>query len=230
MGVRDKIEKMIENDDLEGLLTRTGEIHGHHCIGSVMGAIAAHRAMKELDIIESTGMEHIITIVETNNCFSDGVQVVTGCTFGNNALVYRDYGKTALTLIDREGKGVRISAKPEAGEILRDEETESTHLYRKVVEERKATPEEERRMIDLNKKHCYEVLTIDAERIFNIERVNVNPIEYSSILDSEVCDKCGEKVIETRTVKKIGENLCIPCAGSEYHQMDWSGISLKNKK
>ncbi|MFP3951441.1 MAG: FmdE family protein [Candidatus Bathyarchaeia archaeon] len=229
MGIRDNIERMIRDDDLEGLLTRTGEIHGHHCVGSAMGVIAAHRAMKELNVTESTGMEHLIAILETNNCFSDGIQIVTGCTFGNNALVYRDYGKTAFTLIDREGRGVRISAKPEAGNILRDENSEATELYNKVVKERTATPKEERRMIELNRKHCYDILSISADEIFKIEQVDIEPSAgYSSILESRICAKCGEKVIETRTVEKNGESLCIPCAGSEFHQLDWSGISQKN--
>lgn len=88
--LRDEITRMIETDDLPGLLRKTGELHGHHCVGSALGVIAAHKAMKELGIKETTGMEHVLAIVETNNCFSDGVQVVTGCTFGNNALIYRD--------------------------------------------------------------------------------------------------------------------------------------------
>ncbi len=54
--------------------------------------------------------EEILAVVETNNCFTDGVQVATGCTLGNNSLVYLDLGgKTALTLVKRgEWEGVRI--------------------------------------------------------------------------------------------------------------------------
>jgi len=166
--IRAEIERMIESDDFEGLLTRTGEIHGHHCVGSAMGVIAAHWAMKELGVKESTGMEHVLAIVETNNCFSDGVQVVTGCTFGNNALIYRDYGKTAFTLLKRNGDGIRMVAKREAGGILKNRDQEAEELYRKVVTERSATREEEERMIELNRKHCYDILSIPAEKIFDI--------------------------------------------------------------
>jgi formylmethanofuran dehydrogenase subunit E len=226
--VRAEIDRMIECDDLAGLLTRTGEIHGHHCVGSAMGVIAAHWAMKELGVKESTGMEHVLAIVETNNCFSDGVQVVTGCTFGNNALIYRDYGKTAFTLLKRDGEGIRVMAKRGAGEILKNRDQEAEELYRKVVTDRSATGEEEERMIELNRKHCYDILSIPAEKIFNTEKVKLEaPAKYSSILGSRICSKCGEKVMETRTVIRDGETLCIPCAKAEYHQLDWSGISVK---
>src|SRR4030042_5329987 len=109
---RIEIEKMIESNDLAGLLHKTALIHGHHCVGSAMGVIAAHHAIKAMDVAENTGMEHLIAVVETNSCFSDGVQVVTGCSFGNNSLVYRDYGKTAFSLVKRSGEGVRVWVCP----------------------------------------------------------------------------------------------------------------------
>jgi formylmethanofuran dehydrogenase subunit E len=229
--IRAEIEEMIESDDLAGLLTRTGEIHGHHCVGSAMGVMAAHRAMKELGVKESTGMEHVLAIVETNNCFSDGVQVVTGCTFGNNALIYVDYGKTAFTLLRRDGEGIRLAAKPEAGEILKNRNPEATELYNKVVTKRSRSTEDEERMLELNKKHCYKVLSIPAEEVFTIEKVKIEPpARYSRILKSHICAMCGEKVMETRAVIKDGKTLCIPCAGSEYHQLDWSGISVNKER
>lgn len=227
-GIRSEIERMVEEGDLRGLLTRTGEIHGHHCVGSAMGVMAAYRAMKELGVKENAGMEHVLAIVETNSCFSDGVQVVTGCTFGNNALIYRDYGKTAFTLLKRDCEGVRISARPEVGDLLRNGDPEAGELYRRVVNERTATPEEEARMMELNKKHCYDVLSTPAEKVFKIEKVTMEPpARYSKILGSHVCVICGGKVMESRSVEREGKYFCIPCSGEEYHQLDWSGITAK---
>jgi len=31
-------------------------------------------------------MENLMAVVEINTCFADGVQAVSGCTLGNNAL------------------------------------------------------------------------------------------------------------------------------------------------
>ena len=63
-------------------------------------------------------MEKVTCIIECNNCFSDGVQITTGCTFGNNALIYRDLGKNAFTLIRRGGRALRVTVRNEAMERI----------------------------------------------------------------------------------------------------------------
>ena len=104
-----------------------------------MGIKAAARAMKELGA-KSTGMEEIVAIVETNSCFADGVQMVTGCSFGNNALIYRDYGKTAFTLAKRTGEGIRISVLFDR--LQRERSPEANNLWQKVVVERSGSKSE----------------------------------------------------------------------------------------
>jgi len=200
---------MIEKDDLTGLLHLTALIHGHHCVGSAMGVIAGHYAMKMLGVKENTGMEHVIAVVETNNCFSDGIQMVTGCSFGNNSLVYKDYGKTAFSLVKRNGEGIRLSTRPGLGDLLKDKNPETQQLYLKIVNKRDANPEEEARMMELNKRHCFSVLDIHAEKIFKIEHVKVELPSYSRILDSCICPVCGEKFMETKGVKKGDLYYCI---------------------
>jgi formylmethanofuran dehydrogenase subunit E len=221
---RTEIEKMIENDDLAGLLHFTALIHGHHCVGSAMGVIAGHYAMKSLGVKENTGMEHIIAVVETNNCFSDGIQMVTGCSFGNNSLVYRDYGKTAFSLVMRNGEGIRLSTLPDLGDLLKDNNPETQQLYLDIVNKRDAKPEEEARMMELNKQHCFKVLDIPAEKIFKIKQVKVMLPGYSRILDSHICSSCGEKFMETKGVKKGDQYLCNSCGDVDYGQLDWLGI------
>jgi formylmethanofuran dehydrogenase subunit E len=80
---------MIESDDLVGLLHKTAQLHGHHCVGSAMGVIAANHAMKTMRIVRNTGMEHLISVVETNSCFSDArawaFSVLVGTTEPNPA-------------------------------------------------------------------------------------------------------------------------------------------------
>ncbi len=225
---RTKIEKKIDNDDLAGLLHLTALIHGHHCVGSAIGVIAGQYAMKALEVKENTGMEHVIAVVETNNCFSDGIQMVTGCSFGNNSLVYRDYGKTAFSLVQRNGEGIRLSTLPNLGDLLKDNNPETQRLYLDIVNKRDANPDEEARMMELNKQHCFSVLDIPAEKIFKIEHVKVMLPSYSRILDSLVCPVCGEKFMETKGVKKGDEYLCLSCGDVEYGQLDWAGIKMVN--
>lgn len=135
--------------------------------------------------------------------------------------------KPAFTLLKRNVEGIRIVARPSTGELLKNNEPEVVELYRKVVTERKATPKEEACMIELNMKHCYHILSIPADKIFKLEKVIMDPpAKYSMILGSCFCARCGEKVIETRTVRREGNILCIPCAGTGYNQLEWSGIRV----
>jgi formylmethanofuran dehydrogenase subunit E len=225
---RKEVEEKIEENDLDGLLYLTGLIHGHNCVGSAMGVIAAHYAMKTLGIKESTGMEHVIAVIETNSCFSDGVQLVTGCTFGNNSLVYHDYGKTAFSMVKRNGEGIRLSRKRDLGDLLRDKRPKALRFSR-LVNERDVTPEEEARIIELNKEHCYNILEIPAEKIFDIEEVHVDLPDYSQILGSLVCPSCGEKFMENKAVKEGSRYLCPDCGG-EYGVLDWRGIHIVSEE
>jgi len=72
---RREIEHFIEKGDLEALLRKAAELHGHFCSYLAYGVKAGYIAVKELGI-KSNGMEELIAIVETNNCFSDGIQIV----------------------------------------------------------------------------------------------------------------------------------------------------------
>ena len=66
--------------------------------------------MNEIKEISDDG--EVIAIVEANNCMSDGVQYVTGCTFGNNAYL-SGFWKNAVTLSRRDGNGIRVSVNPD---------------------------------------------------------------------------------------------------------------------
>ncbi|GAG38312.1 unnamed protein product [marine sediment metagenome] len=41
--------------------------------------------------------------------------------------------------------------------------------------------------MELNRQHCFNVLSIPAEKIFKIERVKVELPSYSRLLDSHIC-------------------------------------------
>ena len=105
----------IKNNDAATCLIKTAEIHGHFCPGSALGVMASLYGLGLLreDAIHSDGiMENLLAIVEVNASFADGVQAVSGCTLGNNSLIYRDLGKHAVTFAVR-GKehGIRVRLK-----------------------------------------------------------------------------------------------------------------------
>ena len=226
-GYRKDIEGLIKKGDLRGLLEKTGELHGHFCSHSAYGVKAGYIAMRELGIT-NTGMEEVVAIVETNNCFSDGIQMVTGCSFGNNSLIYKDYGKTAVTVAKRDGTAIRIALNPAFEESRADKYPEANTLFEKLVVRREEpTPEERARMMQLFREMAIELLDAGDSKLFIIERKTITLPKYAPIFASVKCSLCGENVMETRVRMRDGKPVCIPCAGDEHYAMKGDGISIE---
>ena len=221
---RKDIEELIEKGDLKGLLEKSGELHGHFCSYSAYGVKAGYIAMRELGI-RNTGMEEVVAIVETNNCFSDGIQLVTGCTFGNNGLIFRDYGKTAVTVARRDGTAIRIALNPDFDDSIAEKYPEANSLFEKIVVRREeATEDEQKRIMQLSTEMSFDHLDVPENEMFRIERKTIRLPEYAPIFSSTKCAFCGEKVMATRIKDRDSKPACIPCAGTEYYEMNGTGI------
>jgi len=224
---RQGIEEAIARGDLSELLRMNGMLHGHFCPFSAIGVKAAVRTVRELGV-RSTGMEEVVAIVETNNCFSDGVQFVTGCSFGNNALIYRDFGKTAFTLARRTGEAVRISVK--ADRVAEERSPEATQLFEKVVVEHRGSEADSERLSELWRELSFRVLNLPDEEVFDIKKSTIEVPAYARIFANVRCSVCGESVMEPRARLKDEKPVCIPCSGQEYYQLAGDGISIKRKE
>ncbi|MCK4288375.1 MAG: tRNA (N6-threonylcarbamoyladenosine(37)-N6)-methyltransferase TrmO [Bacteroidales bacterium] len=212
--------------EIDKLLLKAGQLHGHFCPGLAMGVMAATYAMQKIKS-QSDGMENLLAIVETNNCVSDGIQFVTACSFGNNSLIFKDVGKTAFTLTKRDGKGIRISTRPEAGEYIHQTKNNFSGQYQKVIKEQNRSDEEIAKLKKAGIETAFAVLNLDFDKIFKIEEVNVNIPDYAPSHESIICDKCGESIMSSRIIKKHGKNLCIPCAGDKCNELNGFGIRCK---
>ena len=230
---RGEIKGLLAKGDLEKLLDKSGEIHGHYCSHMALGVMATYIAFKKLGIADSTGMEEILAIVECNNCFVDGIQGVSGCTLGNNALIYKDFGKTAVTFINRKtNKAVRLVSKYSAPDASKDPEAaEAMTLFDRAVKKReKLAPPEMERMKELWTKMSFAMLSKPENELFDVTFVDPETIAYAPIFDSIQCSVCGESAMETRVRIKGNKNVCIPCASEEYWMVAGRGIHPVDKK
>ncbi|MCX7704076.1 MAG: FmdE family protein [Planctomycetota bacterium] len=222
---RSEIVRRIKAKDLKWLLEKAGELHGHFCPGLALGVKAAYAAIIRLRKYENFGMEDLLAIVECNNCFADGIQIVTGCSFGNNSLIYLDLGKTAFTLVERNtGKGIRVAKKPESQSQRSFLDEKTRRLFEKVVKKRKGTPEEEEKLRTLWEENSFRILEIPETGLFNIKKVTPEIPPFAPIVDSGTCHKCGEEAMETRLVLVEGKPTCLTCAGAEFRILAGKGI------
>lgn len=212
------------------LIEKARMFHGHVCPFLVLGLRASEIAMKKLGLKKSgvveTVREDVLAIVEVNNCFADGVQVATGCTFGNNSLVYIDLGKNALTLLKRgEERGVRVYI--DAEELRKKYFSKEVHeLFEKVVVRREGSEEEIHELQKLWEEIGYMMAEIPEDEFVIHEVEIVREVERAPIFESIRCSRCGELVMSARVVYVDDEPLCLACAGRTLNAVVGRGISV----
>jgi formylmethanofuran dehydrogenase subunit E len=228
---RQAVETMIRGNDLEGLLRHAETIHGHRCPFLALGVKAGRYAMDYLGQ-ESTGMEEVMAVVECNNCFADGIQVVTGCTFGNSALIFKDLGKTAVTLARRrDGAAVRLAVRPDFRERMFARYPAVGPLYEKVVVQGQGSDEDRHRFQHLWQAVARrELLEVDLEDQFLIQPINITLPPLARRFATLTCSRCGEGVMEPRVRVLEGQTLCLACADDSYYVLTGQGIGCAKEK
>jgi len=199
----------------QGLVEKAKEFHGHICPFVVLGLRASEIALERLRLARAgekeTIGEEILAIVECNNCFTDGVQVATGCTLGNNSLIYLDTGKNAVTIVRRgDWRGVRVYVDSE--KLEKYFKKEATDLFEKVVIKREGTAEDSERLSRLWTEIGRRMMNI-PESEFKIEELKVKEIERAPIFETIKCEKCGELAMKTRIEYVKGKAVCSGCLG-----------------
>jgi formylmethanofuran dehydrogenase subunit E len=187
------------------LIQQTIKFHGHSCPGLALGIRAAELALAKLGRASD---EEIVAVVETDMCGVDAVQFLTGCTFGKGNLIHLDYGKNAFTFYRRsDGKGIRIVSKRGTP---RDQDDELSALRKKMLKE-KLTPGEQEKMEKGKAARIERIMAADPQDLFEVKPVQGPIPKKARILQSLVCEACGELTMESRTRRYLGQTLCIPC-------------------
>ncbi len=195
-------QKIMETDEFK----QCEAFHGHVCPGLSIGFRAAREAMERLKENRSED-EEIVAVVETDACYVDAVQVLTGCTFGKGNFVYRDHGKMVLTLLSRKtGEGVRVAMRP--GAFSPDEM--HMKLLSKVMKG-EADQEETNRFHELHMKRACDVLEMPADELFMVNVVKLALPAKATIEPSEPCGRCGEPTMGSRLETVNGEKICRDC-------------------
>lgn len=216
---RAHVQSAVRNRDLDAVVLDAAALHGHACPRLAIGGMAGVYAQRELGVA-SRGGDETVAVVESNDCFADGVQYATGCTFGNNRLVYREFGKTAMTLVakDRPENGVRIRLRsaeedgPTTSEIgdLFEVGTGSTVGM-------DCPPDDAEVGFDLLGRPLREMCDIEIGVSVDLPAVDAGD-------DFVSCGECNEPVRASKVVDRNDELLCIPCAGTGYAQLDGAGL------
>jgi formylmethanofuran dehydrogenase subunit E len=185
--------------------------HGHTCMGVTIGYLAAKLAMELLAEMRSVD-EELITIVETDACCCDAIQVLTGCTFGKGNFFYLDYGKMAFTFASRtSGKGVRLILKPEVFSI-----PEKEQLLAKKLTRPDCTPAEKKEYEQMYESRGKHFFAKGPAGFFDVQYLDHFKLpDRAPRAASKACDICGEMVMETKLETAGNHKICRGCALAE---------------
>jgi formylmethanofuran dehydrogenase subunit E len=194
-----------------GEFIRCGTLaHGHPCPPLVLGVRAGLVAMTRLGVGRALDHE-LFAFVELGSDhyaqgFADGVQFVTGCTFGKDLIIRLPHGKVSMQLVDQErGRATRVTPRPETIAAL-----EQSAWFRACASNGKFASE----CTSLAGPITGELLTASEDALFAVSPVFPLRIEYPHpTFESVVCEACGERVLSSY-VREIGHHrLCVACEG-----------------
>jgi formylmethanofuran dehydrogenase subunit E len=188
--------------DLKSLLDLCAQRHSHLCPRQVLGVRIGLAGMSALAMQPPVQGKRLLAIVETDGCFSDGVEVATGCTVGHRTLRVEDYGKIAAVFVDiKTGQAVRVApnlhARQRASAHIAGE---TRHYFAQLQAYQSMSDDELLMMQEVRLRTPIKTIVSRAGR-----RVN--------------CSNCGEEIINERE-QIIDERLyCITCAQGGYYNV-----------
>ncbi len=189
------------------IIDKSIEFHGHSCPGLAIGLRVSELAMQRLGIDKSSSP---VCVTETDMCAVDAIQFLTGCTFGKGNLIHKDFGKSVFTFFDRDRKkGFRAVLKDDIASG-NDPDNETGRLMQRMADGT-ASDEDRARAAKMRSQRIDEIMAAELEDLFHVKDVDTPPVKPARILDSILCECCGEKTMESRIRRFGGKYLCIPC-------------------
>lgn len=183
------------------------EFHGHICPGLAIGFQAARILMERLGVRRAPD-EELVAIVETDACGADAIQVMTGCTFCKGNFIFRNHGKNAFSLVDRKRRrGMRVCLRPDIFKA----DPDFFSLSEKVQND-EASPMQLERFRQLQQERTKKILDADSESLFKIEEISPDIPPKARIIESGICDFCGEPTKMDLLRQMNGKKICIPCS------------------
>lgn len=188
------------SDKFERLLSDSASWHLRVCPRQVLGVRMGMYAGLLLDLNLPQTDKRLLTIVETDGCFVSGISASTGCWVSRRTLRVHDYGKVAATFVDTlTGQSIRLAPQPDIRSLA--------SVY---------APNEENRW----QTQLIGYQNMPDKSLFSFQRVELNK-SISEIVSKpgmrEICQMCGEEIMNQREVHHNGTVLCQPCSGISYY-------------
>lgn len=190
----------------EDQVKRTVEFHGHTCPGLWIGIRVSELCLQKLGA--NSDENSFVCVTETDMCGADAIQMLIGCTFGKGNLIHRDFGKNAFSFFNRHsGDALRAVLRPE---FLGNERDKMKQIDAQSPDGAGKKRRDER-IQKLREKMRVKLMEASLDEIFEVHLPQFQAPHPARILNSMMCEDCGESVMESRVRHFDGRILCIPC-------------------
>lgn len=186
---------------LQELLQQTAALHHHLCPRQVLGVQMGRAAATWLELALPQADKRLLTIVETDGCFTDGVAVATNCWVGRRTMRVEDYGKAAAVFVDTQsGRALRLAPRADLRQLAPPFAPEACNRW--------------------------EAMLLGYQRMQPTAMFVAQAVELVQPLDEIIshagvrvhCDRCGEEIMNGREVTQVAKTLCRACAGAAYYR------------
>ncbi|MBW8012617.1 MAG: formylmethanofuran dehydrogenase [Chloroflexi bacterium] len=196
-------------EKMQLLLKKSAKMHKHLCPRQVLGVRMGILAGELFNLDLPQTRKRLLTIVETDGCFTDGISVATNCWVGRRTLRVEDLGKVAATFVDtKTNSALRIAPNLEARSLARDYAPEAKNRW-------------ESQLLGYQRMSIEDLfvwknvqLTTSLETLISYPGKRAN------------CAMCGEEIINQREVIQDKLVLCKTCTGVSYYVEELEAVDL----
>ncbi len=189
--------------DIKPFLDIASSDHKHLCPRQILGVRIGLKGMALLGMEPSSRPRHLLVISEADGCFIDGIIAVTQCTVGHRTLRLEDYGKIAATFVNTQtDRVVRISPALDVRERANEYAPQEMRHYFAQLEAYQTMPDE----VMLTVQDV--ILNIPVAQIISRSGMRVN------------CERCGEEIVNERSVLVEEKHYCVSCAEGGYYRVE----------
>ncbi len=188
-------------EDLKPLLDELSSHHNHLCPRQILGVRIGLAGAAALGLQPRAPGKRLLTIIESDGCFADGVIAATGCTVGHRTLRVEDYGKVAATFVNtKTGCAVRVAPVTGVRQLACSYVPEEARHYFAQMQAYQTLPDAS--LFTFSQVQ----LTTSIEKIVSRPGLRVD------------CASCGEEIINEREIILASKPYCIPCAEGGYYR------------
>jgi formylmethanofuran dehydrogenase subunit E len=190
-------------------LSNAAYYHGHLCPELAIGYRAAQIASQELGLSRENAPEFFV-LAENMSSAIEALQLMTGCTIGNQNFFAYDLGKHVyyfgrFSTAGEPGKALRVALTNLAVDLSHKGEVEKKILAGQAS---MAELKEYQQAID---DAVGEILNLPEEELFSKTRISLYPPQAAGRQDYTRCSCCGEVMALEKSIPGEGGFFCRVC-------------------